>query len=427
MNTRITCLVVCLFALLSSKVVGAADYTIKAGSTDVTVYLTLYHFGDNNVSITPVTGIAYNTASLKVYYIRPGGSLTQISPVTQTVTGAHADGGWVELSSTNAPGRYRLDLPDAVCAAGVPRARVMIQATATDICVDDIDFDLVGYDPTATAIAANVKQMDDDATAAVNAESFFDGTGYGGHPGRFTVANVSSQTSFNFGGGYETDNAYRGYQVRITDLTSGEDGGVASSVRTVSASDFDAAVQTITLDSAPDFTIGAGDTVEFLTPSFAQADRGLIDTEVAAIKSKTDQLNFTVANRVDSNVTHVAAQAANPVTGNVNANVAAISENSTAADRAELFFTTGYGPIIVRSAVTSSAGQTSFVFQTGAPIDNDALNGAVCIITNDDNANQKSLRTVSDYAYSGGSATVTLDVATGFNMDAGDTVEIFAP
>jgi hypothetical protein len=425
MNARMCFLVVCLIALLNSSAVRAADYTIKAGSTDVTVYLTLSGIVEGNTVLR--SDAAYNSGDLKVYYIRPGGSLTQISLANQTVTGGHTDGGWVALSSTNSPGRYRLDLPDAVCASGVPRVRVMASYVLDVPYHDNIDIDLVGYDPTAAAIAANIKQMDDDATAATNAESFFDGSGYGVHPLRTTIAGINSQTSFYFGGGPETDYALSGYLVRITNNTSGENGGVASSLRIVSSSDFDQAVQNITIDSAPDFTIGAGDTIEFLLPSFAHADRALVDTEVAAIKTKTDQLNFTVANRVDSNVTHVAAQAANPISGNVNANVAAISESSTAADRAELFFTTGYGPIIVRSAVTSSAGQASFVFQTGAVIDNDALNGAICIITNDDNANQKSLRTVTDYAYSGGSATVTLDAATGFNMDGGDIIEIFTP
>jgi len=104
---------ICLFAALMSSATRGADYTIEAGSTDVTVYLTLR--GDVEGNTVLRSDAAYNSSDLKVYYVRPGGNVTQISLANQTVTGMHTDGGWVALSSTNAPGRYRLELGDDVC------------------------------------------------------------------------------------------------------------------------------------------------------------------------------------------------------------------------------------------------------------------------------------------------------------------------
>ena len=69
----------------------------------------------------PITGLAFNTSSLTAYYRIPTtGALTAITLATQTVTGAYSSGGLVEVSSTNAPGSYRFDPPNAVLAtAGV--------------------------------------------------------------------------------------------------------------------------------------------------------------------------------------------------------------------------------------------------------------------------------------------------------------------
>ena len=69
----------------------------------------------------PITGLAFNTSSFTAYYRIPAtGTLTAITLATQTVGGAFSSGGFVEVSSTNAPGMYRFDVPNAVLAtAGV--------------------------------------------------------------------------------------------------------------------------------------------------------------------------------------------------------------------------------------------------------------------------------------------------------------------
>lgn len=127
-----------------------AKLQIKKASTDVTLYV----FVQDSASTTGggKTGIAYNAASLVAYYVRPLGTATAITLATQTVGGAHSDGGWVEVDATNMPGLYRFDLPDAVCATGVNSVAIMVKGAA-DMAPLTLEVELVAYDPqSATSL-----------------------------------------------------------------------------------------------------------------------------------------------------------------------------------------------------------------------------------------------------------------------------------
>lgn len=130
-----------------------AKLALKKAATDVTVYL----FAQDSSKTTGegLTGLAYNTGSLVAYYVRPLGSATQITLATQTVTGAHSDGGFKEIDATNMPGVYRLDLPDAVCATGVPSALVMLKG-ATNLAPVLLEIQLTDFDLNTAFTAALV-------------------------------------------------------------------------------------------------------------------------------------------------------------------------------------------------------------------------------------------------------------------------------
>lgn len=92
----------------------------RRGVADQTVY-----FVARDASNDPFT-LAYNTAGISVSYYRPGAaSVTAITPVTQTASGAHTDGGLVHISG----GLVRLDVPDAAFAAGVNEVAIIVAAT----------------------------------------------------------------------------------------------------------------------------------------------------------------------------------------------------------------------------------------------------------------------------------------------------------
>jgi hypothetical protein len=91
---------------------------VTAGATSQSVDISLVQNAGATSPGNPITGLAFNTASLTAYYrVGQTGTLTSISLVTQTAGGAYSSGGFVELSSTNAPGQYRFDIPNAVIAS----------------------------------------------------------------------------------------------------------------------------------------------------------------------------------------------------------------------------------------------------------------------------------------------------------------------
>lgn len=124
-----------------------AKLTVKAGSTSRREYI----FIQDSASTTGAgkTSLAYDTSGLKAYYVRPGATSTAITIVTQTVTGSYSSGGFVEVDSTNMPGVYRFDVPDAAFAASSDKVIVMLSG-ATGMAPVVLEYDLVAYDPTDT-------------------------------------------------------------------------------------------------------------------------------------------------------------------------------------------------------------------------------------------------------------------------------------
>jgi hypothetical protein len=129
-----------------------AKLAIKKASTDVTTYVFIQD--SSKTTGVGLAGLAYNTGSLVGYYVRPKGSATAITLATQTVTGDHSDGGFVEIDATNMPGVYRLDLPDAVCATGVPSVVVMLKG-ATNMSPVVLEIQLTDFDLNTAAITVD--------------------------------------------------------------------------------------------------------------------------------------------------------------------------------------------------------------------------------------------------------------------------------
>lgn len=67
---------------------------------------------------------------------------------------AHSDGGFKEVDATNMPGVYRLDLPDAVCATGVPSVVVMLKGAANMSPVV-LEIQLTDFDLNTAAITVD--------------------------------------------------------------------------------------------------------------------------------------------------------------------------------------------------------------------------------------------------------------------------------
>lgn len=109
------------------------------------------------------TGLAYNTSSLVCYYAKPGANSVSVSLATQTVTGAFSSGGFVEVDSTNMPGIYRLDIPDAAISA-VGTVVFMLKG-ASGMAPLPLEIQCVAYNP-ADSVRLGLTALPNAAAAA---------------------------------------------------------------------------------------------------------------------------------------------------------------------------------------------------------------------------------------------------------------------
>ena len=246
-----------------------AKLALKKAATDVTVYL----FAQDSSKTTGegLTGLAYNTASLTAYYVRPLGSATQITLATQTVTGAHSDGGFKEIDATNMPGVYRLDLPDAVCATGVPSAVVMLKG-ATNLAPVLLEIQLTDFDLNDASPNVTVADMATDSitAAALKADAVT----------KIQNGLALEATLTAIKGAGWTDETLAALDALIDAIKAKTDLIPAAPAQ---AGEYTAAIAAIP-------------TSPLLAANYTAPD----NASIGAIKLKTDQLTFTTANKVDA-------------------------------------------------------------------------------------------------------------------------------
>lgn len=152
------------------------DYAFQGGAVSKSIELFIMDSGSSPVGMGK-TGLVFNTAGLVISYRRPGdAAYTNITLVTlASPSAAYSSGGFVQIDSTNAPGKYRLDLPNAAINSGVQT--VEIQWKGTGIVDDWMTIGLLPYDPTTvdkTGYALSAAGMDPvlDSTTAIEGSTF---------------------------------------------------------------------------------------------------------------------------------------------------------------------------------------------------------------------------------------------------------------
>lgn len=288
---------------------------IKKASTDVTVEIFIQD--SSSTTGAGLTGLVFNSAGLACYYVRPLTAAAALSLVTQTVTGAHSDGGFVEIDATNMPGAYRLDLSDAVVATGKDNVTIMLEGATnmapvlleiqlTDIDVNDAVRAGLTALPNAAADAAGGLVISDagglDIDAMAGDVVNLDGAAMRGtdnaatasalstHDGKLdtvdtnidtlldalimqatTIATLASQVSFTLSAGSTDDDAYNGAAIVIVDASTGVQKAFGS------ISDYTGSTKTVTLAQDPGiFTMATTDKVYILSSdTFAIIDRVL--------------------------------------------------------------------------------------------------------------------------------------------------------
>jgi len=117
---------------------------VDVGQTDYTVLIKIL----DSSSSTGAGKTGLTASDLNAYYTRVETdndvTITAISlSDLSALTDAHTDGGILEVSSSNAPGLYRIDLPDGVFLSGAWSAVISItDAGSNDVASLDLEFQL---------------------------------------------------------------------------------------------------------------------------------------------------------------------------------------------------------------------------------------------------------------------------------------------
>jgi len=137
---------------------------LKAGATSQTI--DIWVGNSSSTTGAGLTGLVYNSAGLTCYYrVGATGNATALSLANQTAYGAWTQGGFAEISSTNMPGIYRLDLANAtVASAG--SASLSLKG-ATNMAPVNIELQMVTNDFEAGVVSSVTGGVGGNITGAV--------------------------------------------------------------------------------------------------------------------------------------------------------------------------------------------------------------------------------------------------------------------
>lgn len=124
-----------------------AKLSIKVASTSQTVNI----FIQDSSSTTGAgkTGLVFNSSGLTAYYGLSRAASAAITLATlAATTSAYSSGGFKEIDSTNMPGWYRFDIPDAALASG--RFVAIHLQGVTNMAPLPLEIELTGFDNQST-------------------------------------------------------------------------------------------------------------------------------------------------------------------------------------------------------------------------------------------------------------------------------------
>ncbi len=355
---------------------------LQAGATDQTVYV---EFIDESTGI-PNSSLAFNSTGIDLEYVRSGDAAVDITEATQTANGAHSDGGFVSVGH----GRYRLDLPDAAVASGVPQ--VVVQGVITGYimlpCVVALSppVDVVEWGGTSisTPPAVNATQISGDSAVADAVEAAWDGTAGSAWPlgivDKGTAAGATATTIDLRSAVTFADDELIGSIVCVTSASAG-----AGQCRLIT--DYANTNDRATVDT---WTTTPTGTITYQVIANANGASGALTA--ADVWSYVGGRTLTALDEdnttIDLNATQVALAA-----GSIN--------EAAFATTAGTFYPLG----IIDQGTAQAATSTTLQLRAAASFANDEIIGATCIITGGSTGVGQS-RTVTDYVSSSDTATV---------------------
>lgn len=259
-----------------------------------------------------------------------------------------------------------------------------------------------------------------------------------------TIATLSSQTSFTLTTGPAEDDALNGSVCCIHDVASAVQLGFAV------VSDYTGSTKTVTLTAGTTYTAAATDNIAFYPPANARWFAALATSAVplaptvagrtldvsaggeagvdwANVGSPTTTVGLsgtTVKTATDVETDTADIQSRLPaalVGGRIDANMGAISSDSTAADNCEAYFDgTGYTDVdnlsVIRANTAQAGASGSITLDASASASDDFYNNTFIQITGGTGAGQA--RFISDYVGSTKVATVNANWVTNPSSDS---------
>lgn len=291
--------------------------SILAGSTSQTINIFIQD--SSSTTGAGLTGLVYNTSSLVAYYALPRAAATAITLATQTVTGAYSSGGFVEISSSNMPGWYRLDVPDASIASG--RFTSIHLKGASNMAPLPIEIELTAWN-NQDAVHGGMSALPNTA-CTTNASLLTSGTGtdqISVTSGRIdigkalgTAVTLDSNSVLNVSTKYIGGTLQTARDIGASVLlSSGTGTGQLSFTSGVVKSDpWPIALPGSYASGTAGYILGnlaagADPWSTALPGAYSSGQAGYlvgtyVNASISAVKAKTDSLTFTVSNQVDAN------------------------------------------------------------------------------------------------------------------------------
>lgn len=433
---------------------------VTAGKTNVTV--DAYFVDDDGGAAPgePTTGLLFSDIETggSASYHRQGAARVDFTLVTQTVAGAHTDGGFVLVDDTNMPGDYRLDVPDAAFATGVDYVVIqLVAAAANNTVMRPLLIDLTDVDLRDSVRGGMTALPNAAAEAAGGLYTRGTGAGQINQPTNGQIdSNVVAMAANVLTAAAIASNAISAAKIASNAFTSakfatGAIGADAIAADAIGASEFSQAAADKVWSSATR-TLTAFSTTLALS-IWHVLESAVVTASTMGLKVKNN-LDVVVSTRAtpaqvntevdtalaDVNLDHLIGTATGIPAVPAGTFFDQMFDDGTATfnrttdslqairDRGDAAWTTGAGgtpPDLLQSTtIATLASQVSFTLTAGS-VDDDAYNNQIVVVTDSTTGTQKAVGRVSDYV--GSTRTVTLEADPGiFTMAVGDAIDIIA-
>jgi hypothetical protein len=190
-----------------------SEYAITAAKTSQ--LMTVFLQDSSSATGAGLTGLAWDTAGLTVYYFRSDGTAAvQVTPLANMTLGTWVSGGFKKVDDTNMPGLYQFGIPNAALAANATEVTLCFRG-ATNLMPRHVKIPLRSFDQTATGVTV--------ATNGITSGSIQDGALTSAKFANDGTAQAGGSTSITLAAGAASGTDY--YANKVVEIVAGTGAG----------------------------------------------------------------------------------------------------------------------------------------------------------------------------------------------------------